>query len=431
MSTVATPQFEINFAPAKRIQSKARIALFGVSASGKTLAAMRIAIGLQNLIDASKGIAAIDSEHERINLYAEEEEFLDANGETRIRSYPLKAPYSPDHYIAAIEKAEGLGAQVLLIDSISHEWFGKGGIQQIVDEAAARQTGGNKWAGWSVGTPAHNSFVEALMSCDMHVVCTMRAKTEWMQVGGQPKKVGLGPVQREGMEYEFDAVIKLELPDHTGVVEVSRALRHFPPGTALTNEQTGSVFAERVWGWLSEGAPRDEAHKTEEARQRDEQQAAVEAQEQQEMAAQTPAEESTEQPPAEPASEEAAAGTAPAAEGADPAPVSEQPASDAAQPATEATAGENAEKLSSGKKGAVTKALKSLQDRHGDIDGGTDWTVRLSASLPNQKWNTRGVERVEDLTDEEADKLLATIAKTIEHYDEEKAQAAEDPQQTL
>lgn len=427
MSTVATPQFEIAFAPARRIQAKARIALFGVSASGKTLAAMRIAIGLQNLIDSSKGIAAIDSEHERINLYAEEEEFLDANGETRIRAYPLKAPYSPDHYIAAIAKAQDLGAQVLLIDSISHEWFGKGGIQQIVDEAAARQTGGNKWAGWSVGTPAHNSFIEAIMSCDMHVVCTMRAKTEWMQVGGQPKKVGLGPVQREGMEYEFDAVIKLELEDHSGTVEVSRALKDFPPGTALTNEQTGYVFAEKVWGWLSKGAPRETAQKTEEAKQVEQQQQALAAQEAAETPPQAPAEQ-----PAETSAGEAAVDAAPTTE-AGPTAMSESsaPAEEptAEQPAAEQQAANGA--LSSGKKGAITKALKGLQERHGDIDGGTDWTVRLSAGLPNQKWNTRGVDKVEDLTDEEADKLLATIAKTIEHYDEVKAQAAADAQQTL
>lgn len=429
MSTVATPQFEIQFAPAKRIQSKARIGLFGVSASGKTLAGMRIAIGLQNLIDASKGIAAIDSEHERINLYAEEEEFLDANGETRIRSYPLKAPYSPDHYIAAIAKAQDLGAQVLFIDSISHEWFGKGGVQQIVDEAAARQTGGNKWAGWSVGTPAHNSFIEAIMGCDMHVVCTMRAKTEWMQVGGQPKKVGLGPVQREGMEYEFDAVIKLELDDHSGTVEVSRALNDFPPGTALTNEQTGYVFAERVWGWLSKGAPRDVAQKTEEAKQIEEQQQALAAQQAAESPASAPAEQD-----AEASAGEAAVPAAPANEGAGtPTDESSAPAEETAtEPAEQQAAAEqNGDRLSAGKKGAITKALKGLQERHGDIEGGTDWQVRLTASLPNQKWNTRGVEKVEDLTDEEADKLLATIAKTIEHYDEVKTQAAADAQQTL
>lgn len=411
MSTVATPQFDIKFKPAHRIQAKARIALFGPSASGKTLAGLRIAIKLQDLLDPTKGIAAIDTEHERINLYAEEEEFLDAEGETRIRSYALKAPYSPDHYIAALEAAERAGAQVMFIDSISHEWFGKGGIQQIVDEAAARQTGGNKWAGWSVGTPAHNSFVEALMASSMHIVCTMRAKTEWMQVGGQPKKVGLGPVQREGMEYEFDAVIKLDL-DHTGVVEVSRALKHFPPGTALQADQTGAVFAERVWGWLSAGAPREVAQKTEEAKQAEEQAAALAAQEQ------------TEAPPAETT---AAAPSETQEQPATPAETTQTPESAETTESTEAAANGA---MSPGKKGAVTKALKNLQDRHGDLDGGTDWTVRLQAGLPNQRWNTRKVEKVEDLTDDEADKLLATIAKTIEHYDEVKAQAAAEAEQS-
>ena len=431
MSTVATPQFQIHFKPAYRSQAKARVGVFGPSASGKTLFGMRVAIAFQNMIDASKGIAAIDSEHERINLYAEEEEFLDSNGETRIRSYPLGAPYSPDHYIAAIQAAETLGAQVLFMDSISHEWFGKGGVQQIVDEAAARQTGGNKWAGWSVGTPAHNSFVEAIMSCNMHVVCTMRAKTEWMQVGGQPKKVGLGPVQREGIEYEFDAVVRLDL-DHTGKVEVSRALRHLPPGTAVTAEDKGYEFAEKVWGWLMEGAPREPAQKTEDALQMEEQQQALAAQEAAETPAEAPAEAPAEEPAAAPADSagEAAVAAAPEAETGGGSPGSEAPA-----PAeTPAAAANGSELISPGKKGAITKAIKALQEEHGDWDDGTDWSARLTASLPKQNWNTRQVEKVEDLTDEEGDKLLATIAKTAEAVSKkkaEKAEAAANEQQTL
>jgi len=424
VSTVAAPQFDIAFKPAHRIQAKARIALFGPSSSGKTLAGLRIAIKLQDMLDPSKGIAAIDTEHERINLYAEEDEFLDTDGQTRIRSYALKAPYSPDHYIAALEVAERAGAQVMFIDSISHEWFGKGGIQQIVDEAAARQTGGNKWAGWSVGTPAHNSFIEALMASSMHIVCTMRSKTEWMQVGGQPKKVGLGPVQREGTEYEFDAVVKLDL-DHTGIVEVSRALHHFPPGTALQADQTGAFFAEKVWGWLSAGAPREAAQKTEEAKQAEEQQTALAAQE----AAETAPAEQPEQPAAEGSAGEAAASTAPSAESG-----GGSPESEATAPAEQSAAEANG-KLSSGKKGAITKALKGLQDAHGDFEGGTDWTSRLQAKLPEQKWNTQKAEKIEDLTDDQGDKLLATIAKTVEWVAAEKAKAAAaaatDEQQTL
>jgi AAA domain len=391
VSTVEAPQFQISFKPAHRSQVKARIGIFGPSASGKTLMGLRISIALQNMLDPTKGIAAIDSEHERINLYAEEEEFLDTNGQTRVRSYPMKAPYSPDHYIASIAIAEGLGAQVLFIDSISHEWFGKGGVQQIVDEAAARQTGGNKWAGWSVGTPAHNSFVEAIMGTSMHVVCTMRAKTEWIQVGGQPKKVGLGPVQREGMEYEFDAVIRLEL-DHTGVVEVSRAMRHFPPGTPLTADDKGYGFTEKVWNWISEGAPREVAQKTEDAKQVEEQQQAVAAQEAAEQPQEAPAEAQAQETP--------------------------EPQPEAAE------AAQTDGKITPAKKGAITKAINALQEEHGDYEGGTDWSARLKANLPKQKWNTRSVASVDELTDEEGDKLLATIANTSEAVAAEKAKAA-------
>lgn len=452
MSTVAVPEFNISFKPARRQQLKAKVALFGPSGSGKTLAMMRMAIAIQNMLDPTKPIAGIDTEHERISLYAEEEEFLDAEGETRFRTYPMLPPYSPAHYLAAIAKAESLGAQVCVIDSVSHAWFGKGGVQQIVDEAAARQTGGNKWAGWSVGTPAHNSLIEGILSSQMHMVCTMRAKTEWIQVGNTPKKVGLGPVQREGIEYEFDVVLKLDL-DHSAEVETSRSTKFFPPGSAVTKEQMGAPFAEQVWAWISEGAAREPAASAADVEaQSDTDKALAQALAEQQPPAPTDDDIPFGGPP--PDAEPAAQPAAPETEATPPDAPAEAPtaaaepageAADAAAPATEGesatpvsessapAATNGAEMITPATKGLITKAIKALQEKHGDWEGGTDWNSRLRANLPAQKWNTREIGNVDDLTEEEGQKLLATIAKTDESVAQRKAAAAAatNEQQTL
>lgn len=465
MSNVAAPEFNISFTPALRKAIKAKVGLFGPSGSGKTLAAMRIAMALQDQLDPTKKIAVIDSEYDRVALYAEEDEFLDENGEVRFWSYVIRAPFSPAHYNAAIEKAHALQAQVLLIDSITPEWAGKGGVQQIVDEAAARQTGGNKWAGWSVGTPAHNSFIEAILGTDLHIVATMRSKTEWLTLpSGQPKKIGLAPIQREGIEYEFDVVLNLDL-DHSARVETSRSLRWFPPGTAVPADQVGATFAAKVYDWLTEGV-RDEVSHTAPDVQREQETAegiAAEQRAAEQETAPPPAQQETlgelpAQPPAGPAAEEAAGPAKPeasAAEGADSTPISEPETSAAAQdsageaavgPAPESEAGggapeseapapaeESAETkaelgpdaIQPSTKGQITKAIKALQEKHGDWEDGTDWNARLTANLPQLKWNTRGVTKVDDLTDDEGHKLLATIAQTDETIVKRKAEAAQ------
>ena len=156
--------------------------------------------------------------------------FQREDGGSKYRSYPLKAPYSPDHYIAAMKAAERGKADVLLIDGISHEWFAEGGVQQIVDEAAARNFGGNKFSGWAVGTPAHNRFLETLLGLQCHVLVTMRARTEWdKDEKNRPVKIGLGPIQRDGIEYEFQL--------------------HLPPGSRPLDRHREVADAPRDRGW--------------------------------------------------------------------------------------------------------------------------------------------------------------------------------------
>lgn len=180
------------FQKATKHESKLRMALFGPSGSGKTFTALVIAQGLGGKT------AVIDTEHGSASKYADKFDFdvceLDSFG--------------PETYIDTIAAAEAAGYDNLVIDSLSHAWVGKDGALEQVDRAAKRSQG-NSFAGWRDVTPLHNRLIDAMISSKCHIIATMRSKTEYLvekneQGRSAPRKVGLAPVQRDGMEYEFD-----------------------------------------------------------------------------------------------------------------------------------------------------------------------------------------------------------------------------------
>lgn len=232
----------IEFVPATREQSRGRLLIFSPSGAGKTYTGMLVT---QELADG-KPWAVIDTEHGSAAKYADEFTFS---------HYVMGPPYDPRHYINAIAKAEQGEFGALLIDSITHEWDGTGGVKEIVD-AAKGQFGGNSQAAWSVGTPLHNKFVEAILAADCHIVCTARAKTDWMP--GEDNrgrsifiKVGLAPMQRDTIEYEFDLSLLMDM-ENNGTVSKSR-VRPFPLNTVI--EKPGGDFGRMYLKWLREGSP--------------------------------------------------------------------------------------------------------------------------------------------------------------------------------
>jgi hypothetical protein len=232
-----------------RTQRKARLALFGPSGGGKTWTALTIGTTL------GEKVAVLDTEHGSAAIYIDEFDFQHDD---------LTAPFSPSRYVAAINDAVKEGFDVLIIDGLTQAWDGPGGVKEIVDKASERLRG-NTWAGWSVGTPEHNKLVEAIMSCPMHIIATMRAKTEWVieQRDGKnvPVKLGLGPQQRDGMEYEFDLAMLIDI-DHTAHITKSR-IHRLPPGTTI--EEPGEDFAVELKTWLGEGVPAPIPHPDEQA----------------------------------------------------------------------------------------------------------------------------------------------------------------------
>lgn len=196
------------FSPVTRQKAKLRLALTGVSGSGKTLSALYIAYGMTE--DWGK-VALIDTEHERARFYAnrtdlETGEFLYA---------PMCPPYSPEKYKQMVkEGANAVGENgVVIVDSLSHAWNNEGGVLEIKDEIASR-SGKTSYTAWGEAGKYQNSLINTILSAPCHTIVTMRSKMDYALVENdrgkmEPKKLGLAPVQRDDTEYEFDIVLDI------------------------------------------------------------------------------------------------------------------------------------------------------------------------------------------------------------------------------
>lgn len=206
---------------AQRLKLKARIGLTGATNTGKTYTAFRIAAGLlqsegfvneDGSPDWSK-IAILDTERDRALFYANDGTI----GE--FTHVAFKPPYHPNRYIEAVEYIESLGIQVCIIDSLTHAWNGTGGVLEIVADKTQASRSKNAynegWGGKEGGTALQNAMVDAILSSKMHTICTFRQKMEYVQEKDEAtgktiiRKLGVKPVQRDDLEYEFDITLKL------------------------------------------------------------------------------------------------------------------------------------------------------------------------------------------------------------------------------
>ena len=193
------------FHKATKDQAKLRLALAGVAKAGKTYTALTIA---KYLVPGGR-TALIDTEHGSAAKYADIFDFDTLELDN----------FKPDNYIMGIDEAALAGYDVIIVDSLSHAWAGKGGLLEFKDrltDADARHDG---FRAWGKVTPIHNNLIEAITGCPTHIICTLRLKQDYAYDtvtkpdGGtkqEVKRLGLAPVQREGIEYEFDVLCRLE-----------------------------------------------------------------------------------------------------------------------------------------------------------------------------------------------------------------------------
>jgi hypothetical protein len=223
---------------ATRTKAKIRLGLSAVSGGGKTYSAILIAKGLSNG-DLSK-VAIIDTENGSADLYAHMGNY---------NVFTLNAPFSPERYIDAIKTCEDAGMNVIIIDSITHEWDGKGGCLQIQEQL------GGKYQDWAKVTPRHQAFIDAILQSKCHVITTVRRKQDYemtKDAGGKMKveKAGLKEVTREGFEYELTANIELDIRHNATALKDRTGLFMDQP-QFVPSEETGKMLLQ----WCENGTP--------------------------------------------------------------------------------------------------------------------------------------------------------------------------------
>ncbi len=223
---------------AERRKTKLRLALCGPTGSGKSLSALLLAFGLGGKV------GVVDTENGSADLYAERGDY---------DVITLAAPYTVTKYREAIRAFEEANYDIIIIDSLSHAWSGEGGL---LDKQGQLEKSGrfkNSFATWREITPEHNKLVEELLNSPAHIVATMRVKTEYVlevnEKGKQvPRKIGLSPVQRDGVEYEFSIVMDIS-DNHYACASKDRTSL-FDGWSDRISSETGKMLAR----WLDSGA---------------------------------------------------------------------------------------------------------------------------------------------------------------------------------
>lgn len=247
------------FKKATRKKVRARIALDGPAGSGKTFTALRAAYSFPGRNGNPPRVAVINTESGAIEKYLG----LAPDGVPWEFDICDLTDYSPTSYTSAIMAAGREGYDVVLIDSLSHAWAGEGGALDLKDKKAADNRG-NSFTAWKDITPMHNRMVEAILRSPCHLIVTMRTKMEYVvedeiNERGQKKsvvrKVGMNPIQRSGMEYEFDIVGDL---DHTHTLTISKTRCPEVDGALIV--KPGADFFAKIVSWVNEGMDIDPSY---------------------------------------------------------------------------------------------------------------------------------------------------------------------------
>lgn len=221
-----------SFKKATKEAAKLRLALFGVSGSGKTYTALRIATGLGGKI------AVIDTERNSACKYSDRFDF-DVCNATKPSIENLKM---------FIEEAKSY--DILIIDSMTHAWLE---LLQEVEKIAKTKFGGNTWSAWSEGTPKQMSLINALLDFPGHIIATMRTETNWTTTTNDkgkvvPVRVGEAPKQGKGIEYEFDMLMQIS-SEHDALVIKDRTGKFQDEVIPMPDENFGKSLGE----WLKDG----------------------------------------------------------------------------------------------------------------------------------------------------------------------------------
>src|SRR5581483_8336606 len=225
------------FQKAERRAVKVKLGVTGPSGAGKTFSALRLARGI-----AGQGkIAFIDTENGSASLYSDRFDFDVIN---------LDPPFTPDKYVEAINAAVTGGYSVVVIDSFSHAW------EQVLEKKTAMDArGGNSFTNWGVAGKDLKTILTQNLQSDIHIVAAMRSKTEYSQEKDEKtgktvvKKLGLAPIMRDGIEYEFSVVFDVAMNHEAATSKDRTGL--FSDKLFQITEKTG----EQILAWLHQAKP--------------------------------------------------------------------------------------------------------------------------------------------------------------------------------
>lgn len=241
---------------AERTQVRLRIALQGSSGGGKTATSILLARGMVDELRARGALPAhldchiglLDTERDSAKLYSHLAVF---------DTIVLMPPYSPARYLKALAALEHAGYSVIIVDQITHEWFGEGGVLSMVADSKEK----NDFAKWNGPSQEHELFIDSLLKSPAHLIVTMRSKTAWVleeEIGRdgvsrkKPKRIGMAAKQREGTEYEFTTLMDLStdrniatcMKDRTELFEVGAVV----PADPMPLRQSNSRGMGIGWG---------------------------------------------------------------------------------------------------------------------------------------------------------------------------------------
>jgi hypothetical protein len=233
----------ITIRPATRRMVRLKMALTGPPGSGKTFTSLKLAHEL------ATPVVVLDTEYRSAELY------LGLNGwQFDVINLP---DFSPERYIEAIDAAEARKYGTLIIDTLSHSWMGPGGTLDTVERVSG--TSGNNFAGWRKASPMHTRLLDRIVAARVHIIFTLRVKMDYAverDLGSgrmAPRRVGLAPVHRDGIEYVPDIIGDLDL-DHVMTISKSRC----PELSGRSFERPGTDFIEILRNWLETGVPEPE-----------------------------------------------------------------------------------------------------------------------------------------------------------------------------